>query len=97
MDINSPKRVRLQGNLYKPILPTGAISIVRPGRYGNPFKVIDGDVAQAILDFEVALLNGSLKITLEDVRKNLAGRDLACWCAEGSICHGDILLKYANS
>lgn len=26
----------------------------------------------------------------------LTGRDLACWCPEGSPCHGDVLLTFAN-
>ncbi len=26
----------------------------------------------------------------------LKGKDLACWCKEGEICHADILLELAN-
>ena len=26
----------------------------------------------------------------------LRGKDLACWCREGALCHADILLRYAN-
>ena len=29
--------------------------------------------------------------------ESLRGKDLACWCREGEICHGDVLIKYANS
>jgi len=42
-------------------------------------------------------------ITVEDVRRELAGRDLACWCPlvddEGNRvpCHADVLLALANS
>ncbi len=31
------------------------------------------------------------------VRMELAGRNLACWCAIGDPCHGDVLLEVANS
>lgn len=31
------------------------------------------------------------------VREQLAGRDLACWCALNAPCHADILLKVANA
>lgn len=31
------------------------------------------------------------------VRQELKGKDLACWCAIGSLCHGDTLLVLANS
>lgn len=26
----------------------------------------------------------------------LRGKDLACWCKEGSVCHADVLLEIAN-
>lgn len=26
----------------------------------------------------------------------IKGKNLACWCKEGELCHGDILLKWAN-
>jgi len=32
----------------------------------------------------------------EEIRAELAGRDLACWCPVGSPCHGDVLLAVAN-
>jgi hypothetical protein len=38
-----------------------------------------------------------LDVTVDDVRRELAGRDLACWCAPGSPCHADVLLEIAGS
>lgn len=35
-------------------------------------------------------------VTLTDIRTELAGRDLACWCAPGDPCHADVLLELAN-
>lgn len=29
--------------------------------------------------------------------ERLRGKDVACWCPEGSPCHGDVLLELANS
>lgn len=34
---------------------------------------------------------------LSRLRKELGGKDLACWCREGSTCHADILLELANA
>jgi hypothetical protein len=34
---------------------------------------------------------------LDDIRAELAGKDLACWCPLGQSCHADVLLKIANS
>ena len=32
----------------------------------------------------------------EEIRAELAGKDLACWCAPGKMCHADVLLRVAN-
>lgn len=32
----------------------------------------------------------------EEIRRELAGKDLACWCPEGQPCHADVLLRIAN-
>lgn len=37
-----------------------------------------------------------LPVTLADVRRELAGKDLACWCRPGAPCHADVLLELAN-
>ena len=35
--------------------------------------------------------------TLDDVRQELRGHNLACWCAlDGGPCHADVLLEIAN-
>lgn len=35
-------------------------------------------------------------VTVDDVRRELAGRDLACWCKLDQPCHADVLLAVAN-
>jgi len=34
---------------------------------------------------------------LDHIRRDLAGRDLMCWCAEPLPCHVDALLRLANT
>ncbi len=34
--------------------------------------------------------------TVEDVRTELRGKNLACWCKPGAPCHADVLLELAN-
>lgn len=34
--------------------------------------------------------------TLQDVHRELRGKNLACWCKLGDPCHADVLLKLAN-
>ena len=43
-----------------------------------------------------ALYRGELPITMEDVRRELISRNLACWCPLGASCHADVLLDVAN-
>lgn len=77
--------------------PEGTIVVARPSRWGNPFRVgLDGDRAQCVDRFRRALRNGHLAFTLDDVRADLAGRDLACWCPLDEPCHADVLLDAAN-
>lgn len=36
------------------------------------------------------------KVTPDDIRAELKGRDLACWCKPEWPCHADVLLQIAN-
>lgn len=40
---------------------------------------------------------GGWHLTVEQVRADLAGKDLACWCYPGDPCHADVLLEIANA
>jgi hypothetical protein len=37
-----------------------------------------------------------LPFTREDVRRDLRGKNLACWCPLDGPCHADVLLEVAN-
>jgi hypothetical protein len=74
--------------------------VARPSRWGNPFVVGPGcSRADAVAQFEHALASGdgALGFTIADVRYELAGKDLACWCPPGEPCHADVLLRVANT
>lgn len=34
--------------------------------------------------------------TIAEVRRDLAGKTLACWCKENDPCHGDVLLELCS-
>jgi hypothetical protein len=77
--------------------PAGAVVVARPSRWGNPFRIgTDGDRAQCVARFREAFLSGRLSFTTGDVRRELAGQDLACWCPSDGPCHADVLLEAAN-
>lgn len=37
------------------------------------------------------------RLTVDMIRRELADRDLACWCPPDRPCHADVLLEIANS
>lgn len=82
-------------------MPEGAVYVGRLGRglsgWGNPFIVSEHQTReQAVDSFRAALLDGRLQFSVARVRRDLAGRDLACWCPLDQPCHGDVLLTIAN-
>jgi hypothetical protein len=77
--------------------PEGTVVVARPTRWGNPFRLgIDGDRARCADLYRQALDTGELPFSAADVRRQLAGVDLACWCPLDEPCHADVLLEVAN-
>ena len=71
--------------------------VSRPSPWGNPFHLgVDGDRARCVALYRDALGGGEFGFTTTDVRRELAGRDLACWCPLDEPCHADVLLEVAN-
>jgi hypothetical protein len=61
-----------------------AVSVARPGQWGNPFK---GVGAAERFACEIA--------STWDLSP-LRGKNLACWCKPSAPCHADTLVKLAN-
>lgn len=87
-------------------MPAGAVKVDRTTRWGNPFHHHgDGapmDAALAVRLFERLIteqgawaMRGVVS-TADDVRRELRGRTLACWCALDAPCHAEVLLRLAN-
>ncbi len=89
--IPSPRR--LQRTRIRP-LPAGAVCVTRPGRWGNPYRVEKHGQSEAVALFRQHVLGDAA--LLAAVRRELRGRDLACWCKPGEPCHADVLLELAN-
>lgn len=102
-----PKRVQLRRTAGWR-LPPNTVHVARPGRWGNPYRVVNDcqagglGPAVAVAMFEKDLRAGRLVngrgqvLTVEMVRAELAGRDLACWCKLDQPCHADVLVDVAN-
>lgn len=98
----APKRVQLKRTKGWR-MPPNTVKVTRPGKWGNPYRV--GDVgrygitiraADAVERFTDRLVTCKLPYTEDDVRRELRGKNLACWCKEGEPCHADVLLEIAN-
>lgn len=125
--MTAPKRIQLRRTPgWRK--PEGAISVARPTKWGNPFRVgscarvacgphlppthwhvyepgralsflprthLDA-VDRAVKLFRQAAMVGALDVTTVEIRAELAGHDLACWCPADQPCHADVLLELAN-
>lgn len=73
--------------------PAGSVYIGRPSKWGNPFVIgKDGTREEVILKYENFVCQSMLVSQLDELR----GKDLVCWCAPQA-CHGDVLLRLANT
>jgi hypothetical protein len=83
-------------------MPENTVYVGRPGRWGNPFAVIGKGqnskyppmTAQLAVD---AYRRQMPEFTKEAARRELAGKNLACFCKLGEPCHADVLLEIANA
>lgn len=91
-------------------MPEGAVYVGRPSRWGNPFSpgqliafrnnetgevrsFLPETVAECVEHFRFLA-----EAAAQDVRAELAGKDLACWCPlDDQPCHADVLLEVANA
>jgi hypothetical protein len=91
-------------------MPANTVYVGRPGKWGNPFYpqhsyVVDRASALGIEPTVHVVLScyreglhrpSMLRISADDVRRDLRGKNLACWCPLDKPCHADILLEVAN-
>ena len=93
-------------------MPPNTVKVTRgPGmKWGNPLRVgqwRDYTAANAVRDYQKWLDRDHSVRSFENVYGKpptraeivaaLRGKNLACWCAIGAPCHGDILLELANA
>ncbi|MEX3008969.1 DUF4326 domain-containing protein [Hoeflea sp. TYP-13] len=89
-----------------------AVSVARPGPWGNPFVIGrefvrdkmtpgGGQISGVVGDAEHAV-RLYRRFTAREVAlqvktyQQLRGKNLACWCKPGEPCHADVLLEIAN-
>lgn len=91
----SPTRVQLRRTRGWH-LPPDTVVVDRRTRWGNPFtsENVTGCTCNICLvaRFQMALSRAGI----EAIRKELRGKNLACWCPLTRACHADALLELAN-
>ena len=104
--MNKPKRIqRKRTKGWR--MPENAVYVGRPSKWGNPFRVSNGDCSHpdcgpgshppSTAMMAVAAFRTHWKVLLADLaRMELRGKDLACWCPLDQPCHADVLLEWAN-
>jgi len=78
--------------------PVGAVYVGRPTKWGNPYRVGFGCTAHQAVQRYIDRLDGNVWTSpnKHDVKRELRGRDLICWCPLDKPCHADVLLEIAN-
>ena len=84
-------------------MPENTIYVGRGSKWGNPHKMSDymfesADQCRnaARRDWRHDLECGMCSYKKDDIRRELTGKNLACWCPLESYCHADDLLEIAN-
>lgn len=83
--------------------PENTVVVARPTRWGNPFVpgkdgIPDRETAVRMFRDRTAVPGWSFgDVTADVVRRELRGKNLACWCSLDGPCHADILLAIANA
>jgi hypothetical protein len=92
-------------------MPPNTVKVDRSTNWGNPFK-LHGDGYPMTPEIAVKLFRDLIAeqggyvtspdprrgvlVTVDDIRRELRGKNLACWCKPGTPCHADVLLELAN-
>lgn len=87
-----PKRIQLSRKKgWK--MPPNTIKVDRTTMWGNPFTVAEFGREGAIAKYrEMMESRACLKL-----RRDLRGKNLACWCRLDQPCHADVILELANA
>lgn len=77
------------------VLPPGAVYVGRPSRWGNPFTLQSHGTRAAAIEAHRVWLPDQRGL-LADIRQELRGHALVCWCAPKA-CHAETLMLAANA
>lgn len=110
--MSAPERIQLRRTKGWR-MPPNTVKVDRSAKWGNPHRIGDtiikfggekvveiidrATAEQAVEAFRWSLMRPNMEAARRHIREQLAGKNLACWCAPGSPCHADVLLELANA
>ena len=101
--MSKPKRIqRRRSKGWR--MPANTVYVGRPTKWGNRYRVnTDRQRAVDLFEEDIRLYGGyrnndsTPPIDIATMRRELQGKNLACWCPLDQPCHADVLLEIANS
>lgn len=81
-------------NYYHRNAPADAVYVMRPSKWGNPYKMTASRDRNLVVDLFREYVEASESLS-KAVVEELRGKDLVCCCAPLR-CHADVLLELAN-
>ena len=73
-------------------MPPNTVKVSRPSRWGNPWSCVSSTRETAVALFRQWMTPEYIA----EARRELRGKNLACWCPLSAACHADVLLEIAN-
>ncbi len=90
------KPIRIQrSRQHKQTSPNGLpiIYVGRPSKYKNPFPISAQISRGASMELYREYIDS---FDPEEIKRDLNGKNLSCWCKLTDKCHADILLQISN-
>lgn len=84
-------------------MPKNCIYVGRPTKWGNPFMIgmmsggMNLDRSEAVKEYILWLKHMPENNIVILAKKELRGKNLACFCPLDVPCHADVLLEVANA
>jgi hypothetical protein len=103
--MRTPKRIQLKRTLGWRLPPNTVVVSRGPGRkWGNPWRVREGPLKhladdanhQEAVEAYRQWLHERVSFQWE-IKRELRGKNLACWCPQNKPCHADVMLEVANT
>ena len=80
-----------------PVRPRGPFDVMRGECFVGQSTGLESARAMAVRHFRAEADEGRDGFSVGEIRAELAGKDLACWCSLDQPCHADVLLELANA